>query len=505
MLPTPIPEGAAGRAAGNAPHRMDALLAALAAALYATVALFMVFNGSLNIDEGFYGLSSRAAMQGLLPYRDFGYTQLPLFPYINGAVMELTGFGFVGQRLASALWAALTMALGSAWLWRRRGRLAGLGYVAVMASGLQWMYFAHIGKTNALAGFLILAAAVIVVSRPRIGVQIFATSLLGVVAIGCRLPVAPFFIVVWIGLLVRNFSPGNLLRAALWPAVFGLLLIGPFIAAAPDSFRFWALDIHGESRFVRNWHLDLKSMFPLSPALCLMGLLLPLGLLSRRVRVSRPVDLVLLALFVALVCNVLPTGAYPEYPAPFVPSFIFALSILLADMGFTPRRQAFGLALFVIVNLTIRAPTDHAVYRETRRAADYVRQFQRAPYPFVGSASMVALEAGVPVPDWLVMAPFCCSESFSESAAAERHLATPDRIARLMADPGCNVFVMYTAPVRNFVWSMPRFVPISDASVARWKAILAERFTLEYGDSSYAVFIRRTQYGRPADPKNVGR
>jgi len=497
MLPSPIPEGAAGFDAGKSPNRVDALLVILAAALYATVALFMVFNGALNIDEGFYGLSSRAAMQGLLPYRDFGFTQPPLFPYINGAVMKLTGFGFIGQRLASALWASLTMALGSAWLWRRRGRLAGLGYVAIMVSGLQWMYFAHIGKTNAIAGFLVLAAVIVLVSRPRIGVQIFATSLLGVVATGCRLPVAPFFVVVWAGLLARNLSPGNLWRAVLWPALFGILLIAPFIAAAPDSFRFWALDIHGESHGVRNWHLDLPSLFPLSPALCLMGLLLPFALLSGRVKVARPLDLVLLGLFVALVCNVLPTGAYPEYPAPFIPSFIFVLSILLADMCTSPRWQSLALMLFVLINLTIRAPIDRAVYGETRKAAEYVRRFQRDSYPFVGSASIVALEAGAPVPDWLVMAPFCCTESIPEGAAAKRHLATPDKIARLMADPRCEVFVMYTLPVRNFVWSMPRFVPISESAVARWKAILSQGYTLEYGDGSYAVFIRRSLYSQP--------
>jgi hypothetical protein len=66
-----------------------------------------------------------------------------------------------------------------------------------------------------------------------------------------------------------------------------------------------------------------------------------------------------------------------------------------------------------------------------------------------------------------------------------------------MADPRCEVFVMYTLPVRNFVWSMPRFVPISESAVARWKAILSQGYTLEYGDGSYAVFIRRSLYSQP--------
>jgi hypothetical protein len=63
-----------------------------------------------------------------------------------------------------------------------------------------------------------------------------------------------------------------------------------------------------------------------------------------------------------------------------------------------------------------------------------------------------------------------------------------------MSDPRCGVLVMFSDPIRNLVWSMPGFQPISEKAVGRWKAILAHDYSLEYGDGTYAVFVRRSLY-----------
>jgi hypothetical protein len=474
--------------------RVDVLLGALAAVIYGMVALFMIRNGALNIDEGFYGLASRAALSGAVPYRDFGYTQTPLFPYINGAVMRIIGFGFIEQRVVSGAWAALTTALGTAWLWRRHGRLLGLGFAAVMASGLQWMYFAHIGKTNALVGLLVLSAVLLVAARVRLSLQIFAVSLLGVVAVGCRLPVAPFFIVLWAGLLARHFSMRNLGWSLFWPVLFALILIVPFVAEAPRSFWFWTLDFHRESRAVKDWHIDLRAMFPVSPALCFLGLLVAAGLMFKRISLSKPLDLALLALLSALACDILPAGAYPEYPAPLVPGLIFILVAIAAEHRMRPAWTGAALLACVLLNLSVRAPIDRAIRGETSKAAAYVRQFQPGTFPFSGSAGIVALEAGAPVDMRMVMEPFCCTESYSEDEAARLRLMTPGALASFMADARCDVLVMFSDPTRNIVWSMPGFEPISASAVGRWKAILAHDYALDYGDGTYAVFVRRSLY-----------
>jgi hypothetical protein len=59
-----------------------------------------------------------------------------------------------------------------------------------------------------------------------------------------------------------------------------------------------------------------------------------------------------------------------------------------------------------------------------------------------------------------------------------------------MADKRCRVVILFSEPVRNFVWSMPTFEMISDRAVTGWKAILEKDYALQYGDSTYVVFAR---------------
>ena len=58
------------------------LLAWLAAALLAAV---NVWFGPLNADEGWYLLAAQNVSRGMVPYRDFLYTQGPVLPFVYGA------------------------------------------------------------------------------------------------------------------------------------------------------------------------------------------------------------------------------------------------------------------------------------------------------------------------------------------------------------------------------------------------------------------------------------
>jgi hypothetical protein len=473
---------------------MDVLLGAAAVAAYGAIAGYLVLNGAPNVDEGFYGLTARAAVSGLVPYHDFGYTQMPLFPYVHGAVSRLVGFGPVEQRMASGLWALLAVAVGTVFLWRRFGRAVGIGFAALLVTTLNWVYFTHLPKTYAFVGAVILVNIVILEARADFRGRMFWTSLLGVVAVGSRLPVAPFYAVVWLGLLSRDFSAANLLRALGWPAVFTLGLLAPFAAAAPRPFLFWALDFPWQSAALKYWRLDLPALFYFAPAVCLAALALGIAILSGRVRLARTRDVVLLGLLVALACNVLPVGAYEEYATPLLPGLALVLCATLGDLGIGARVVGAFYLVLCLVNLCGIPPIDPTYYADTRKASLYVRQFQRGAFPFVGSASVVALEAGRPVDPRMLMGSFCCTEDYPESQANLLRLMTPAGIAAHMEDPRCEVFVLYNRANWNFVWSMPRFQPISASAVSRWKAILSRDFRLEYGDAHYAVYVRRGVY-----------
>jgi hypothetical protein len=99
--------------------RYASILTILAAGVvYLFAGGFYVERGLANSDEGFYAYASYAVMHGKLPYRDFAYTQMPVLPYLQGAIMSFTGFGVRQQRWINACLGALSVALGVA-IWRR--------------------------------------------------------------------------------------------------------------------------------------------------------------------------------------------------------------------------------------------------------------------------------------------------------------------------------------------------------------------------------------------------
>jgi hypothetical protein len=88
----------------------------LVVGIHLVSACWHVLYGGMNSDEGFYAIAARSVWQGDLPYRDFGHTQMPLLPYINGLMMQFTGFGLFEQRAINGLWGAPSPASS----WSRR-------------------------------------------------------------------------------------------------------------------------------------------------------------------------------------------------------------------------------------------------------------------------------------------------------------------------------------------------------------------------------------------------
>src|SRR5476651_2535502 len=115
---------------------------------YVLVASSYARHGTIHNDEGFYAYASREVMRGRIPYRDFGYTQTPVLPYVEGVLMSATGFGISHQRTLNAVWGALSLLLAVA-VWKR----AGLRPLAAAALAAAWllcqalMYYDTIGKT----------------------------------------------------------------------------------------------------------------------------------------------------------------------------------------------------------------------------------------------------------------------------------------------------------------------------------------------------------------------
>jgi len=78
--------------------------------------------GDLNQDEGWYLYAARQVQAGQQPYRDFAFTQGPVFPAVYGALYGVVRrFGVAGGRALTALFGLGAVALAG-WIAARSVR-----------------------------------------------------------------------------------------------------------------------------------------------------------------------------------------------------------------------------------------------------------------------------------------------------------------------------------------------------------------------------------------------
>ncbi len=53
--------------------------------------LFLTIHREINLDEGWYLYASKLVYEGKMLYKDFAYTQGPVFPYVYGIFQQIFG------------------------------------------------------------------------------------------------------------------------------------------------------------------------------------------------------------------------------------------------------------------------------------------------------------------------------------------------------------------------------------------------------------------------------
>jgi len=495
----------------------------VALSLHLASAAFHVLFGALNVDEGFYGIAARAITQGQLPYRDFGYSQPPVLPFVNGAVMRLIGFGLVQQRSTNGLWGALALGL-CAWLAARRTR-PWVGVVLALSFSLwpPWMYFIHLGKAYAFTSLAAVAAAWVFLQWPRAGRKHLVLSGLAALGIGCRLASAPYFLVLWLAALCDGGlpSPREALRAV--AALVGLVAVVflPLWLLAPESMNFWVFQFHASSLQHRDWSLGFTEIFLQAPV-CWIGLL---GLASLTLATLRPWprrEAVLAAAAVlALAANLLPSGAVAEYSVPFLLPLALAVVLLIADVARAwslPRRVAWVTVLLSIhlganpianstrwadprgnaasLGLPRAAPDyDFGLPERSARIRSLVEQLLAPGQPLIGPNLIPALETNRPVPRNLSMGPFSVTRDLSAASAQRLHLATDGEIAGYLQDPHVTLLSFADRLELNYGWSMPSFALPPGGVPPRWADIVVHEFVTFY-KGGHHVLLARSDYLR---------
>lgn len=237
-----IPGGSSGIKRGRA-----WLYAIGGALLYFLVAAYYVNNGEPNADEGFYAYASHSVMHGKVPYRDFAYTQMPALPYLQGPFLTIAGYGVREQRWLNAGLGAAAVLVAVA-IWQSAGLSLSAGLILVLVWSLTpWLvYHDTIGKTYAMTQLLLVLAGGALLSTCTPWKKLLWLSLFSVLAVGCRLTVAPAVVILWCGLVHtqgHRLSPTWLVGI---PVLLALLLIGPFFAASENAF-FWNWSYHRQT------------------------------------------------------------------------------------------------------------------------------------------------------------------------------------------------------------------------------------------------------------------
>jgi len=489
------------------------LAVGLVAGLYLGLAGCFVRHGMLNFDEGFYAYVAREAMRGRVPYRDFAYNQTPLLPYLQGAAMEVTGYGVREQRWINAACGALALVLGLL-LWRRNG--VRWGHCAALV--LSWclcvplLYYDTIGKTYAWAQLWLVVAAMtyFIPDRPLLKLALF--SLAGTLAVGCRLTVLPAVGGLWAGLAVLEKPRLSWTLLVTVPVLTVLLILGPFFAADPMNAWFWPLlyniPYHSRGASLSQHLHSLGQSIAFVPGIALLA---TVSLAQAWRKPREPGGWILLAGLAGWILSAGLPEVLTDYATPCLSLVIVGSGCLFGPAPGSSRAMTVGFPL-VLLSLTIgglfHVPSEiflDGYLEAVDRTGAYVRNHTRPEDKVLTPMPEIALAAQRDVPAGLELGKFGVTVEMDDQTALRRHILTMERLRQLIVNEQVPVVALCRFRNGNFAWSVPSLSRFSGPFRRQLFATMLQHYGCTYLDDHFLVFERRVPGGKycPIDPAEL--
>ncbi len=266
-------EGSRVASAAESPEPLRQVLvwAAPLVVCYCLLGLTHFLWGSFTTDEGFYALASRNVSEGMKPYRDFAFQQMPLLPYVYAAWFRLCGASIETARALSLLFGAAALLLAIVTCHRRSGWHAGMICALLLGLNLSFVFDSVTFKTQPLT-LILTSGSLFVLSRPAPQHSLFEAALamaLMSLAFLTRLSMLPALVCLWAYLLWdRRRQPAPQLGLVL-ANVVGLLITLYYFRSDGNLF-FGVYQFHTDIRtpwtwgrlaeFLQGW---LANQFPL--------------------------------------------------------------------------------------------------------------------------------------------------------------------------------------------------------------------------------------------------
>lgn len=473
-----------------------------AAIVYCSAGSFYAENGTPNADEGFYAYASYAAMHGKVPYTDFAYTQTPLLPYLQGAVMRVVGFGVRQQRWINVGLGALSIALAMA-LWLKAGLRPGpcamLTVIWCFCKAL--VYFDSIGKTYAMTQFLLVAAAC--VSGPtRAPVRnLTILSLLCTAAVGCRLTVAPCVIVLWACFAASNHAVISKSLLVSVPVLCASAILAPFFFSDPGNAFFWTWVYHTKNAEFKDYAGALISSFSLAPAVVALAAGCLAAALSGGARApsaaARHGCWVVAAGLLGWVLSAGFSGVFPDYAIPCMPLVLTGCGLLLSDYGLSPilrfcSAPAGYAALLLLVVLGAwrgKGYVDRGYLAAVDEAAGFISRSTDAGDAILTSTPEVALRSGRPLYPRLDLGKFGVTAEMERSTALRRHILNYGELLAAIEGRSARMIVLYGRDDQwNFFWSVPSMRVFSRKSRDLLIDAMSRNYVFVHGNAWFFVY-----------------
>ena len=444
--------------------KIAAATAVLAAFLLAACNVVM---GPLNQDEGWYLLAGLNTASGMMPYRDYFYSQAPFLPYFYAFASPLWApLGVLGGRIFTSLLGLLSACLCAGFAWRvssqRRG-LAALCAWLLTACCPVYSYFTVIPKTYALASLLVSGAFFVLAGKNRFRFEICAVLL--ALACGTRVSLGILLAVVGLGLLLMRRRDGckfAWLRFGVAGAIALCAVFCPFMFMSGNGFAF-SQSVHasrGDAGLMQWLMFRAGAASRLAQGYFMMFVLaacaLALGggrcLPSLR-RVSPIIWLAIAGWMAAAAVHFLAPYPYDDYQTPIMPLAAVVVSVFFAAVVAESGLRHVSVTAWTLVCLavlfmgaspmlmnwvSVRQDRFWVVMKEKpdvlklREVGKWLNEHTEDGDLILTLDAYVAVEARRRVPSGLEVGPFSFYPELSEKEAASANVHNMETLRRLI-------------------------------------------------------------------------
>ncbi len=467
--------------------------------------------GVLNNDEAFYLTASHLVFHGLLPYRDFAFTQGPLLPYVYGLALWLVGPNLMIGRFVAVGFSTLAFALALNITHKLAGMRGALLAFLLLIATPDVLYFLGIVKTYSLVATLtLLALALVLHSSPSPPARwpFFSTLVAGMAAM-TRIT----FLVVVVFVFLFWVSRKRWRASGLALVVLGFVML--LSASSSDGnllfdvFEFHLERVHSGITLVSMTSLALIYGVVFAPALLLLVFLLMLWrvhafrerlVLWWHTRTANKLLLFVIAVALWLVHVPMPTGFW-DYQAPsYLLSAILLAAVAAQAADLATHRAWAGLLIVCLAGSSAglwvyRLPTMWQSTNALVSANSAAQALARRAAPgnmLLGMFNHLALASGIKVYPGNEMGMFSVADASSPAETVGRHFLPREAVTEAL--DSCSATFVATDVINQavviFPVSVPSIQPIPNDTQNQWRNLLQEKYRTIYSDARVRIFER---------------